>query len=42
MSIQWNWELRRYVSKLIECFEQNIQKQIDSERPSNTTQMNTL
>ena len=31
-----------YVSKLIECLEQNIRKQVDSERSSNTTQMNTL
>ena len=38
---QWNQQLSRYVFwKVIECLEQNIQKQIDCKRPSNTTQMN--
>ena len=40
MSTQWNQQLSRYVSKVIECLEQNIQKQIDCKRPSNTKQMN--
>ena len=40
MSTQWNGQLSRYVSKVIECLEQNIQKQIDCKRPSNTKQMN--
>ena len=31
MSTQWNWQLSRYVSKVIECLEQNIPKQIDNE-----------
>ena len=31
------WKLIRYVfSKVIECLEQNIRKQIDYKRPSNT------
>ena len=42
MSAQWNRQLSRYVSKVIECLEQNIQKQIDCKRPSNTKQMNRL
>ena len=29
-------------SKVIECLEQNIRKQIDCKRPSNTKQMNRL
>ena len=29
-------------SKVIECFEQNIQKQIDFKRPLNTKQMNRV
>ena len=40
MSTQWNQQLSRYVSKVIECLEQNIRKQIDCKRPSNTKQMN--
>ena len=40
MSTQWNRQLSRYVSKVIECLEQNIPKQIDCKRPSNTKQMN--
>ena len=30
------------MSKVIECLEQNIRKQIDWKRPSNTKQMNRL
>ena len=30
MSTQWNRQLSRYVSKLIEYLEQNIRKQIDN------------
>ena len=30
------------MSKVIECLEQNIRKQIDCKRPSNTKQMNRL
>ena len=30
MSTQWNRQLSRYVSKVIECLEQNIRKQIDN------------
>ena len=38
---QWNQQLIRYVfSKVIECLEQNIRKQIYCKRPSNTKQMN--
>ena len=46
LSTQWNQQLNRYVfSKVIErleieCLEQNIRKQIDCKRPSNTKQMN--
>ena len=41
LSTQWNQQLIRYVfSKVIECLEQNIRKQIDCKRPSNTNQMN--
>ena len=43
LSTQWNQQLIRYVfSKVIECLEQNIRKQIDCKRPSNTKQMNRL
>ena len=38
---QQNQQLIRYVfSKVIECLEQNIRKQIDCKRPSNTKQIN--
>ena len=40
MSEQWNQQLSRFVSKVIECLEQNIRKQIDCKRSSNTKQMN--
>ena len=41
LSTQWNQQFIRYVfSKVIECLEQNIRKQIDCKRPSNTKQMN--
>ena len=43
LSTQWNQQLIRYVfSKVIECLEQNIRKQIDCKRPSNTKQMNWI
>ena len=42
MSTQWNRQLNKYVSKVIECLEQNIRKQIDCKKPSNTKQMNRL
>ena len=42
MSTQRNRQLNRYVSKVIECLEQNIRKQIDCKRPSNTKQINRL
>ena len=42
MSTQWNQQLSRYVSKVIECLEQNIRKQIDCKRLPNTKQMNSL
>ena len=29
-------------SKVVECLEQNIRKQIDCKRPSNTKQMNRV
>ena len=32
MSKLWNRQLSRYVSKVIECFEQNIRKQIDNKK----------
>ena len=32
MSTQWNRQLSRYVSKVIECLEQNIRKQIDNKK----------
>ena len=32
MSTQWNRQLNRYVSKVIECLEQNIRKQIDNKK----------
>ena len=42
MLIQWNRTLNRYVSKVIEYLEQNVWKQVDCKRPSNTKQMNRL
>ena len=42
MSTQWNRQLNKYVSKVIEYLEQNIRKQIDCKTPSNTKQMNRL
>ena len=44
MSIQWNQQLssRCLFSKVIECLEQNIRKQMDCERPSSTKQMNRV
>ena len=42
MSTQWNQQLSRYESKVIKSLEQNILKQIDCKRPSNTKQMNRL
>ena len=43
MSAQWNQETSRYVfSKVVECLEQNVWKQIDYKRPSNTKQMNRV
>ena len=43
MLTQWNQQLSRYVcSKVIECLEQNIRKQIDCKRPSSIKQMNRL
>ena len=39
---QWIQQVSRYVSKVIECLEQNSRKQIDCKRPSNTKQMNIL
>ena len=42
MSTQWNQQLNRYVSKVIECLEQNIRKQIDCKRLSNTKQITKL
>ena len=32
MSTQWKRQLSRYVSKVIECLEQNIRKQIDNKK----------
>ena len=32
MSTQWNLQLSRYVSKVIECLKQNIRKQIDNKK----------
>ena len=32
MSTQWNRQLIRYVSKVIECLHENIRKKIDSEK----------
>ena len=41
LSTHWNQQFIRYVfSKVIECLEQNIRKQIDCKRPLNTRQMN--
>ena len=43
MSTQQNQQLSRYMfSKVIECLEQNIRKQIDCKRPSSTRQMNRV
>ena len=42
MSTQRNPQLNRYMSKAIECLEQNIRKRIDCKRPSNTKQINRL
>ena len=43
LSTQGNQQLSRYVfSNVIECLEQNIRKQIDCKRPSNTKQMNLV
>ena len=43
LSTQWNEQLIRYVfSKVIECFKQNVRKQIDCKRPSNTKQMDWI
>ena len=39
---QGNRQLNWYVSKVIACLEQNIRKQIDCKRPSNTKQMSRL
>ena len=42
-SAQWTQQFIRYVfSKVIELLEQNIQKQIDCTRPSNTKQINWI
>ena len=42
-STQWNQQLiRDGFSKVIECLEQNIRKQIDCKRPSNTKQINWI
>ena len=41
--IQSNQQHGRYVfSKVIECLEQDIRKQIDCERPSSTKRMNRV
>ena len=32
MSTQWNRQLSRYVSKVIECLHQNIRKEIDNKK----------
>ena len=41
LSTQLNQQLIRYeLSKVIECLEQNIRKQIDCKRPSNNKRMN--
>ena len=51
LSTQWNqlgdvfrgWKLIRYMfSKVIECLEQNIRKQIDCKKPSSTKQTNRV
>ena len=43
MSTQRNQQLSEYVfSKVIESLEQNIRKQIDSKRSSNTKQINRV
>ena len=41
MSTQWNQQFSKHVfSKVIECFEQNIRKQIDCKRRLSTKKMN--
>ena len=43
MTTQWNQQLRRCkFSKVIESFEQDIEKQIDRKRPSRSKQMNRV
>ena len=43
MSTQWNQQHSRHVlSKVIECLEQDIRKQIDCKIPSSTKQMNRV
>ena len=43
LSTQWNQQISWYVfSNVIECLEQNIRKQINCKRPSNTKQMNLV
>ena len=43
MSTQLNQQLSRYVfSKVMEYLEQNVRKQIDYKRPTNTKQMNRV
>ena len=43
MPTQWNQQPNRCVfSKVIECLEQNVRKQIDCKRPSNAKQMNRI
>ena len=42
MSTQSNRQLGKYVSKVIECLKQNIGKQINCKRPSNTKHINRL
>ena len=43
MSTQWNQQFIRYVfSKVIECLEQTIRKEIDCKRPHSTKHMNKV
>ena len=42
MWTQWNRQLSRYMSKVIEYLEKNIRKQIDCKRSSNTKQISRL
>ena len=43
MSTQWNHKLSGYVFlNVIECLEQNIQKQINCKKQSNTKQMSRV